>query len=461
MRPLRSMANFIMIATLLAAIGTVARANSVQYLQSADNLTTEDFVRESMPPGFSVEATELEGPVFADSRSRTLYRWHLQSLRNGDTGDRRDGASACNGHIYTESSGLMSPYPAGLLLPELDKRLSCADVWPPVIATANSVPVGKWTIIKRENSSRQWAHDGYPLYTSILDRQRGDVFGGTRRREKADAPAVREPVGPSPNIPPGFRVNTVASGRLLVGHEGYSIYFQDGDDSDRSNCDRACTRNWEPVLAPETAQAQGEWSIFERSPGIKQWAFRKKPLYTHTADQKFGSLVGSDVPGWHNVYTQRAPIPPEAFTVQDTRSGHVLADARGMTIYIYNCGDDALDQLACDHPDTTQVYRFAICGGGDPARCLRTWPPVLAPKDAKSESRSWSVMDIDPKTGHRAVPGQADALRVWAFRDRPVYNFAGDRKPGDIAGDAWGEFYGNRNGFKAFWLRDDFRNNDE
>ncbi len=68
-------------------------------------------------------------------------------------------------------------------------------------------------------------------------------------------------------------------------------------------------------------------------------------------------------------------------------------------------------------------------------------------------------MDIDPKTGHRAVPEQADALHVWAYRGRPVYNFAGDRRPGDTAGDAWGEFYGYRNGYKAFWLRDDFLDN--
>jgi predicted lipoprotein with Yx(FWY)xxD motif len=61
-------------------------------------------------------------------------------------------------------------------------------------------------------------------------------------------------------------------------------------------------------------------------------------------------------------------------------------------------------------------------------------------------------------TGHYATPGQSNALHVWAFRGRPVYTFA-DEDAGDVDGDAWGEFFGYRNGFKAFWLRDDFFSN--
>jgi hypothetical protein len=62
-------------------------------------------------------------------------------------------------------------------------------------------------------------------------------------------------------------------------------------------------------------------------------------------------------------------------------------------------------------------------------------------------------MEIDPNTGHRARPGQVDALRVWAYRDRPVYTFIRDIGPGSIKAQSWGEFYGARNGYFAFWLR--------
>ena len=70
----------------------------------------------------------------------------------------------------------------------------------------------------------------------------------------------------------------------------------------------------------------------------------------------------------------------------------------------------------------------------------RTFPYVLASTGATSSSRSWSIVEIDPKTGRFAAPGQHDALRVWAYRDRPVYTYAGDHRPGDIYADGIGEF---------------------
>ena len=147
--------------------------------------------------------------------------------------------------------------------------------------------------------------------------------------------------------------------------------------------------------------------------------------------------------------------------MQDTTTGQVLADAHGMTLYMYTCGDDAVDQLACDHPSEPQVYRFAMCGGGDVERCLQTFPYVLADKDAKSTSRLWSIVYIDPHSGHFATAEQPGALRVWAYRDRPVYTYAGDRAPGDSFADGIGEFRGQRQGFKAIWLRDDFNRRDQ
>jgi predicted lipoprotein with Yx(FWY)xxD motif len=446
------------VAALLTG-GLAAPSVSQEYWRSPSNPVTEDYVKVPMPPGFRVEATELEGPVFADASGKTLYYWPLFSLRNGDLGDRRGQVSTCNDHLFTTNSGLMSPYPGGLELPELDTRPTCTDVWPPVMATEGAKNIGKWTVIDREDGTKQWAYDGYPLYTSELDDQPGDVRGGTKFEPANDGPAVRVPVGPPANVPPSFKVAQMTTGRMLVNFEGYAVYTSDNDGVNQSNCDAACLRDWKPVTAPETAQSQDEWTVIERSPGIRQWAFRGKPLYTFIADPRFRSFVGGDVPGWQNVFTQQAPAPPEEFTIQKARLGHVLADAQGRSIYVYNCGDDAPDQLACDHPATTQVYRLAICGGGDIEKCHETWPYVLASKDATTDNRLWSVMAIDPNTGKHAASGQEDALHVWAYRGRPVYNFTGDKRAGETRGDGWGEFYGYRNGFKAFWLRDDFLDN--
>lgn len=418
----------------------------------------EDYEHVPMPPGFQVVQSELEGPVFADAGGHTLYKWPLKGLRNGDAGEQK-GKPSCDNIKYTESAGLMSPYPPGLILPEVETRPTCTQVWPPVFAGADAKPVGKWTVVTRNDGLKQWAFDGYALYTSILDKVAGETNGGTNRRTRGDAPAYREPVGPPPNLPPQFKVVQQMSGRFLTTSDGFSVYASDKDAPNKSSCDLECTRTWAPVLAPAYAKAQGELSIFERSPGINQWAFRKQPLYTRVAEESSASLSGSDVPGWHNVYTMMAPKPPKDFIVQDTRAGQVLADRHGMTVYIYMCGDDALDQLSCDNPDTPQAYRFAMCGGGDPKRCLETFPYVIADKDAKSGSLAWKVIAIDPMTGHRAAADQPGVLYVWAFRDRPVYTFARDKFPGDVGADGWGEFNAWRNGFKAFWLRDDFRNN--
>lgn len=413
-----------------------------------------------MPPGIQVVVSELEGPVFADARGHTLYEWPVKALRNGAVGERK-GQPSCDNTKYTVNSGLMSPYPPGLELPEVETRPSCLDVWPAVIADKDAKPIGKWTIVERKEGFRQWAYDGYAMYTSILDEQPGDVNGGTHRKTGGDGPGTRKPVGPPPMIPPQFDVLSLLSGQMLITSEGNSVYASAKDSAGKSNCHADCARAWTPVPAPAYAKARGEFTIVEREPGTRQWAFREQPLYTRAADEFFHSMRGSDEAGWNNVYTQRAPTPPSDFIVQDSSSGLVLADSHGKTVYVYNCGDDALDQLACDHPNSPQAYRLAVCGGGDAKRCLASFPYVLASKDAKSATRLWSVVWIDPMTGKWAKPDQEGALRVWAFRQRPVYTNFRDRGPGDLQGDTWGEFYGYRNGYKAFWLRDDFDNNAE
>jgi len=450
---------------LASALGCGAAAASGDMAKpGAPGITheVEAYVPVPMPPGFHVETTELEGPVFADASGHTLYAWPYKRMRVGYSGEQK-GKPACYDEVLKTTAGLMSPYPAGVVLPDLDTRPSCTKLWPPVLAAADAKPIGKWTIVDRKDGTKQWAFDEQPLYTASVDRGPGDVMGGhaSRRRDGGgggggDSPAGRVPVGPPSQTPPGFDVKSTALGRLLTTAKNFSVYSYDKDTAEKSACDVECTRTWKPLLAPASAQSQGDWSVLERSAGVRQWMFRKKPLYTYALDARPGSLEGGDIPGWHNVYTQKAPSPPKSFTLQDTIAGQVLADARGRTIYVYNCGDDSQDQLSCDHPDDTQTYRLALCGGGDAARCVQNWPYVLAAKGEVGTSRTWTVIRIDPKTGHRASAEQADALSVWAFRDRPVYTYYLDVKPGDVNGDGTGEWRGQRNGLKAFWMRDDF-----
>lgn len=405
-----------------------------------------------MPPGFQIVGSELAGPVFANASGQTLYIWPQKNLRNGYSGEAK-GQIACYDEVRDTTAGLMSPYPPGVLLPDLHTRPSCTDMWPPVLADEDAQPVGKWTILTGRDGRLQWAYYEQPLYTSILDMQPGDTYGGRKGGSGGSSPADREPAGPPAQTPPNFKVEATVRGLMLTTNKSFSVYAFEEETSDKLACVDECTQTWAPILAPELAQALGPWSIIKRASGVKQWAYDGRPLYTYELDYETESQLGSDVPGWSNVYTQKAPSPPPGFTVQTTIAGSVLAGSQGKTIYVYNCGDDSIDQLSCDHPDTTQVYRLAICGAGDPEKCMQNWPYVLAEEGAQSTSRTWTVMQIDPKTGHKANDNNPDAVRVWAYRDRPVYTYADDTTPGDVNGDGIGEWRGYRNGLKAFWLR--------
>ena len=445
-----------------AVVGCAFLLAAASESRAAEGYLTEAYVHLLMPPHFKVVPTELDGPVFADAQGHTLYKWPFKQMRVGDTGDPL-GQSECSDTKSTATAGFMSPYPPGLALPELNNRPSCTQAWPPALAAADAKPVGKWTLIARADGRKQWAYDGHALYTSRLDQRAGDVLGGdTFNDYRGDNPAVRVPVQPPSDVPAAFAVASTRVGRMLyTADKHFSVYSSDRDGADKSNCDDTCAQTWIPILAPASARPHGDWSVFERSPGVLQWAFRKKALYRYAPDEEARTLIGSDVPGWHNVYTQLAPPPPAAFTVQTTSTGEVIADSHGKTIYMYTCGDDAVDQLSCDHPSETQVYRFAMCGGGDVDRCLKTFPYVPAASGAKSSSRLWSVVYIDPRSGHFAAAGQPGVERVWAYRERPVYTYAGDHRPGDIYADGIGEFRGEREGFKAIWLRDDFNRRDQ
>src|SRR5262249_51012840 len=115
-----------------------------------------DYVHDPLPPGFQVVATEVDGPVFADANGRTLYTWPVGSQRNGNAGEQK-GKPTCDNTKYTDNAGLMSPYPGGFTLPEVETRPTCLDLWPAVYATDADKAVGKWTVISRPDGKKQWA----------------------------------------------------------------------------------------------------------------------------------------------------------------------------------------------------------------------------------------------------------------------------------------------------------------
>ena len=87
-------------------------------------------------------ATVSDG-VYVGANGMTLYTFDKDAAGSGK--------SACNG--------------------------PCAQNWPPLAAPANAVASGDWTLVTRDDGSRQWAFKGKPLYYWTRDAKPGDKTG--------------------------------------------------------------------------------------------------------------------------------------------------------------------------------------------------------------------------------------------------------------------------------------------
>jgi len=118
------------------------------------------------------------------------------------------GLAACADMSYgpvSYSSGLMTG-PNGMTLYTFDKDVAgsgksvcngpCATNWPPLAASADSRSGGDWTVITRDDGSKQWAYSGKPLYFWAKDQKAGDVTGdGFNNAWHAVRPAPRPLTG--------------------------------------------------------------------------------------------------------------------------------------------------------------------------------------------------------------------------------------------------------------------------
>ncbi len=83
-----------------------------------------------------------------------------------------------------EKGGMLVDH-AGMTLYTFDKDAGgksmcngeCAANWPPLMVKGGEMASGKWTQVKRDDGSMQWAYDGKPLYTFVKDKKAGDMTG--------------------------------------------------------------------------------------------------------------------------------------------------------------------------------------------------------------------------------------------------------------------------------------------
>jgi predicted lipoprotein with Yx(FWY)xxD motif len=105
--------------SFLLAIATITTVATVAFAQMAPTKTGDS----------------AKGKVLTNDKGMTLY------VFDKDSG----GKSACND--------------------------PCAGNWPPLMATAASKPMGDYSIITRDDGSKQWTYKGRPLYTRAAPRR--------------------------------------------------------------------------------------------------------------------------------------------------------------------------------------------------------------------------------------------------------------------------------------------------
>jgi predicted lipoprotein with Yx(FWY)xxD motif len=112
---------------------------SICTLFAAATLLASLSIANAAPPNKS--GSSAKGEILTDAKGMSLYTF------DKDT----DGKSACNG--------------------------ACATNWPVLKAEAGDAPTGSYTIVTRDDGSKQWAYKGKPLYTFAKDQKAGDVTG--------------------------------------------------------------------------------------------------------------------------------------------------------------------------------------------------------------------------------------------------------------------------------------------
>jgi predicted lipoprotein with Yx(FWY)xxD motif len=91
-------------------------------------------------------------------------------------------------------------------------------------------------------------------------------------------------------------------GGMMTNSAGMTLYTFDKDAGGKSACNGPCAGNWPPLMAGSDAKAWGDWSVIARDDGGKQWAYKGRPLYLWSKDQKAGDMNGDGFNGaWHAV----------------------------------------------------------------------------------------------------------------------------------------------------------------
>lgn len=200
----------------------------------------------------------------------------------------------------------------------------CANVWPPLFAAEGAIEEGDFSVIQRDDGSRQWTYRGYPLYffngntTLPADSSPGDnngfLVGNVWFVVRPDPFQAGRVLGSDTWIGKGEILDFgVADEQLAITDplaqvdagqrrsvKGMTLYIFDTDPGDGTSvCNNTCATKWPPLYADFFSIPPGtDFSIIQRANGTSQWAYKGKPLYFWYQDVQPGDALGVAVANW-------------------------------------------------------------------------------------------------------------------------------------------------------------------
>jgi predicted lipoprotein with Yx(FWY)xxD motif len=255
---------------LLAVIAALLIAGCTQQQQATP---VQQTTRAAAPPAVTtaaVPATDTvklgsspQGTILMDAQGKTLYYF---------ANDRADSStSACTGQ--------------------------CAATWPAfsvnTIQVSSPLDKADFASITRADGTKQTTYYGWPLYYYQKDTGAGDTNGD-------GVLGFWFVVKPDESV---FIAHTADLGSYLTDSSGKTLYvFM--NDGVNSTCTGACLAKW-PAFGPDyplkvpSVLDVADFAALTRDDGVKQSAYKGRPLYYYSGDGLPGDVKGQ---GFNNLW---------------------------------------------------------------------------------------------------------------------------------------------------------------
>lgn len=290
------MKHTVLVSLGLVLIGLLLAAGCAQPQAPPATPTTIPPSATPVPPADTVRLMDTSlGKVLADADGLSLY-FFITDLAG-------EGTSTCYGR--------------------------CAELWP--IFHADEVRVSlplqasEFSSITRTDGTKQATYRGWPLYSWWNDTKPGEVLG-------ENVGKVWYVAKPDYTL---MIASRPATGAYLTDGSGRSLYYFTRDSTGTSTCTGTCLANWpafsvDTVVAPSVLRPS-DFTQVSRTDGVRQLAFKGRPLYYYAPDRDGGDLLGEGV---NNVWfaanvTGILPVTPTPTTPVPTTTQPVYYGGGG------------------------------------------------------------------------------------------------------------------------------------